>query len=551
MTQRRLLSPRFVLPPLSIAILATSASAAGDASRTAISFICKAERQAGRDAGPRRLAIEGGMGAGGFAIPTRSPEAQAWFNYGMVLLHAFYHGDAKLAFDKAVAADPDCAMCRLGQAISRGPTQNFDLEPDEVKAALDLAKTAQAAARTPAEKIIGEALVKRYEAKPDAKAEVEFAAALQRAFALEPTYVDLPLIAAGARLTAYRRGDKAEAAATVALLEPILRREPDNVGAIHYYIHATEFAGRPEDALPYARRLAGLAPKASHLIHMAAHTFLPVGLYEDAAAVNAAALDVDTEHAKATGVGGPLGKPDYYPHNLTFGMGGALMAGDSALALKFADHTPLAFPPGARPNTGYLFGRSYVAYGRFAPARALSLPAPPAGDMFRSVMWRYGRGEAFAAQGDAAAIRAERAAMVAGMGEAPKTYTATTGPLEIGRRVLDGRAAMLEGRPMDAARIFAEAADFQDSMGWGRDPPPWWYPVRRSQAAALLKAGDAQGAAKAARASLAKWPKDGLALWVLSQAEQRLGDAKQAGADLAAAKVAWRGDLRRMRLDLI
>ena len=491
------------------------------------------------------------MGVGGFPIPTRSPEAQAWFNYGMVLLHAFYHGDAKLAFDKAVAADPDCAMCKLGQAISRGPTQNFDLEPDELKAALDLARTAQAAARTPAEKIIGEALVTRYQAKADAKAEVEFAAALQRAAALEPTYVDLPLIAAGALLTACRRGEMGEAKAAVALLEPILRREPDNTAAIHYYIHATEFAGRPEDALPYAKRLAGLAPKASHLIHMAAHTFLPVGLYEDAAAVNAAALEVDTEHAKATGLAGPLGKPDYYPHNLTFGMAGALMAGDGALALKFADHTPLAFPPGARPNVGYLFGRSYVAYGRFAPARFSSLPRPPADDMYRSVMWRYGRGEAFAARGDAAAVRAEREAMVAGMGEAPKTYTTTSGPLEIGRRVLDGRAAMLEGRPKDAARIFADAAAFQEGFSWGRDPPPFWYPVRRSEAAALLKAGDAEAAAKAARASLAKWPQDGLALWVLSQAERRLGDAKQADADMKEAKAAWRGDLARMKLDLI
>lgn len=551
MTQRRSNSRRLFLLPLSIAILATSASAAGDASRTAISFICRAERQAGRDAGPRRLAIEDGMGTGGFNVPTRSPEAQAWFNYGMVLLHAFYHGDAKLAFDKAVAADPDCAMCRLGQAISRGPTQNFDLEPDEVKAALDLAKTAQAAARTPVEKILGDALVKRYEAKPDAKAEVEFAAALQRAAAMEPTYVDLPLIAAGALLTANHRGDTTTATTTVALLEPILRREPNNVGAIHYYIHATEFAGRPGDALPYARRLASLAPKASHLIHMAAHTFLPVGLYEDAAAVNAAALDVDTEHAKATGIAGALGKPDYYPHNLTFGMGGALMAGDGPLALKFADHIPLAFPPGARPNTGYLFGRSYVAYGRFAPAHALSLPAPPAGDTLRSVMWRYGRGEALAARGDAAAVRAEREAMAAGMGEAPKTYTTTTGPMEIGRRVLDGRAAMLEGRAKDAARIFAGAAAFQESFDWGRDPPPWWYPVRRSEAAALLKAGDAAGAAKAARASLAKWPRDGLALWVLSQAERRLGEFGQARAHMAEAKAAWRGDLGRMRLDLV
>ena len=53
------------------------------------------------------------MGDGGFPIATANPKAQAWFNYGMKMFHAFYHDDAKLAFDKAVAADP-VAPCACG-----------------------------------------------------------------------------------------------------------------------------------------------------------------------------------------------------------------------------------------------------------------------------------------------------------------------------------------------------------------------------------------------------------------------------------------------------
>jgi tetratricopeptide (TPR) repeat protein len=552
MRSRRILRSGLAALPLAGVILTIASPVAGDSSSHAILFICGAEHHASDTAGPRRLSIESGMGVGGFAVGAKTPEAQAWFNYGIILFHAFYHDDAKLAFDKAVAADPACAMCLWGQALSRGPTQNYDIEPDQVKTAADLARKAQAAARTPAEKLLAAAMVDRYAAKPDAKAERGFSAALLRAADLEPSAVDLRLLAAESLLTAWRRGDKSAADPAVAIIEPILRREPNNTAAIHYYIHATEMAGRPALALPYAERLAALAPKASHLVHMASHTYLHVGFYEDAATTNAKALGVDADHARATGQSGPLGTPDYYPHNLMFGLEGALMAGDGALAVKFADDAPIAFPEkGGRTTGPYAIARTYVAYGRFDPDRALALPEPAKSDQYRQLMWRYARGEAFALKGDSKSVREESRRMVAGLGPTPNLTGLPTAQLQIGREVLDGRAAMIEGRPAAAAKLFEAAAAFQEKSGWGFDPPPWWYPVRRSLAAALLKSGDADRAAKEARASLAAWPGDGLALWVLSQAEAGLGEAAAARDHLAEAKRAWRGDLGRMTLDLV
>ena len=96
----------------------------------------------------------------------------------------------------------------------------------------------------------------------------------------------------------------------MALIEPILAKAPNNTAAIHYYIHATEVAGQPALALPYAEKLAGLAPKASHLIHMAAHTFYHVGRYEDAATINASAMRTDSDHLTETKTAGGLdGRP--------------------------------------------------------------------------------------------------------------------------------------------------------------------------------------------------------------------------------------------------
>jgi tetratricopeptide (TPR) repeat protein len=528
---------------LAVALAGTLVPTAFGQEVTALSigYICSAERVAQPHTGPRRLQIETGMGVEGFAVRTANPEAQSWFDYGVTLWHAFYHDDAKRAFDRAAEADPDCAMCVWGQALSRGPTQNFDIEPAQVKEAQGLAAKALALAKTPLEKAVGEALVARYAAKQDPAAEEAFADALLKAGELQPDAQDLRLIAAEGLLTAFRRGDHKAADRAMGLIEPILKREPDNAAAIHYWIHATEMAGKSELALPYARRLADLAPKASHLVHMASHTYLVLGYYEDAAATNAKAIDVDADHAQATNLPGGLGAPDYYGHNLSMGLAGAMMSGDGALAVKFADDAPVALPKNI-----YVASRAFIAYGRYAPDRALALPAPADSD-YAKVMWRYARGEAYAAKGDAAGLRGEAQALGALM--QGKSDIIRNGQATLARQVLDGRLAMLEGRPEDAARIFGDAAEAQEKQAWGSDPPPWWYPVRRSLAAAELKLGKPAAAAREARASLQKWPQDGLALQVLASAETARGQTADAERAEAESKKWWRGG--QLALDLI
>ena len=92
----------------------------------------------------------------------------------------------------------------------------------------------------------------------------------------------------------------------------------------------------PALAEPYADRLAALAPKASHLVHMPSHTYYWVGRYEDAAKANMRAVELGIDNAKRLGLPPPdgvWGLP-YHSHNVTFGLGGALEAGDADIALK-------------------------------------------------------------------------------------------------------------------------------------------------------------------------------------------------------------------------
>ena len=78
----------------------------------------------------------------------------------------------------------------------------------------------------------------------------------------------------------------------VAVLEGVLRRNPNHTGANHYYIHAVEASTTAERALPSAARLGKVAPKAGHLVHMPSHIYIRTGDYAEAAQSNVDAIAV-------------------------------------------------------------------------------------------------------------------------------------------------------------------------------------------------------------------------------------------------------------------
>jgi tetratricopeptide (TPR) repeat protein len=248
------------------------------------------------------------------------------------------------------------------------------------------------------------------------------------------------------------------------------------------------------------------------------------------------------------------------------------MAGDGRLALKYADHAAVAFPasfdkamivlpPGveqqakAADRRATAEARGLVAYGRYAPARALALADAAGEPRVVRVYRHYARGEAFASRGDGAGVRREAGAVAALGAEAQKAgESGTLDVASIAGDVLAGRAALMTGQPAKAVELFAKAAARQEKafpFAEKFDPPPWWYPVRRSLAAADLAAGKPDEAIREARASLAAWPEDALALKVLSQAEAKQGHAAEARTHMAQAKRAWRGDLAKVPLDLV
>src|SRR5678816_944558 len=103
----------------------------------------------------------------------------------------------------------------------------------------------------------------------------------------------------------------------VAVLESVLRRNPNHPGANHFYIHAVEASPNLERAIPSAMRLMTLVPGAGHLVHMPGHIFLQTGDYDLAAETNVKADAADRAFVERTGATGmyPL---MYWTHNIHF-----------------------------------------------------------------------------------------------------------------------------------------------------------------------------------------------------------------------------------------
>lgn len=482
-------------------------------------------------AAPKSPMILEGYGSGGFPITTANARAQAYFNNGMQLAHAFAHTAAVAAMQEAERLDPGCAMCVWGEAWAAGPTINFGKSEDEVAKLAELADNAAALAKahgTDHERALIHALQLRYKEGGGGKTgDLNFARAMAGLASHYPDDKEIAVIAADAWLMT--KADNAEewklnAGLAIPLLEGVLKRDPDNTPAIHFYIHATEFAGVPEKAEPYAERLAALAPKASHLVHMPSHTFYWVGRYQDAANTNMRAVELGIDNAKRLGLPPPdgvWGLP-YHSHNVTFGLGGALEAGDADIALKLG--RPLVVRSQARtdgsPFSQMIAANGYYALARFAdPAEILALPEPKLPIL--QAAWHYARGEAFSRRNDSTSVRKEAAAIHGITGDLSKddgSLQAQTVTF-IARNVLMGRAAMIEHHHEDAMIAFAQAAELQEANDFRlvADPPAWYYPIRRDVAQALFARGDLAGARREAEAALKYRPKDPGTLLLLSR----------------------------------
>ena len=122
-----------------------------------------------------------------FKITTSSPEAQAYFNQGLMLSYGFNHAEAARSFYQATRLDSTCAMAYWGYAYVLGPNYNAGMEPDNFQRAWAAAQKAEklSAQCTPKEKALIGALTTRYTEIPPANRaplDIAFAAAMKKVY---------------------------------------------------------------------------------------------------------------------------------------------------------------------------------------------------------------------------------------------------------------------------------------------------------------------------------------------------------------------------------
>ncbi len=508
-----------------------------------------------------------GMGTHHHPVSTTNIDAQRFFNQGLSFVFAFNHAEAIRSFKRAAELDPQLAMAHWGIALALGPNINLDVDPEREKAAYEAVHKALslAAGASESERAYIDALVRRYSIDPQAdlkKLAVDYKNAMGELVKRYPDDLDAATLFAESAMNLrpwkFWTADGKPAEGTeeiVATLESVLRRDPNHIGAIHYYIHAVEASPSPERALAYAPQLPTLVPAAGHLVHMPAHIYARTGDYQAAALSNKYAARVDEAYMKAHGAGG-FYPAMYYSHNLHFLAIAESMSGRSAPALAASGQLEAHVGPHvkAMPMLEGFMTVSPLLLVRFNRWDDIAKrPAPDKSMLGTTAVWHFARGMAFDAKGRTKEAAAELDALIAAQKLVPADASfglnSASHVLQIAQKVL---AARLAGRkdPKQGIDLLRSAVELEDSLAYD-EPQAWFLPVREALGAALLRSGDPAGAEQVFRADLEKNRRNGRSLFGLMEALKAQKKDHQAMSVKLQFEAAWRSADTKLTLDLL
>lgn len=236
-------------------------------------------------------------------------EAQESFLRGLLLLHSFEYEDARAAFQEARRLDPDFAMAAWGEAMSHNHPVWFSQEVDAARAALEkLAPTPDARlakAPTEREKDYLRAADVLFFGDGDKEArDFAFAAAMRRLHERYPDDLDAAAFYALALLgTSHGGRDFRIYMQAAAVAEEVFAQNPNHPGAAHYLIHSYDDPVHAPIGLRAARAYAKIAPAAAHALHMPAHIFVAMGMWDEVVASNEASWAAADARVERQGLG--------------------------------------------------------------------------------------------------------------------------------------------------------------------------------------------------------------------------------------------------------
>lgn len=497
-----------------------------------------------------------GLGEVHHSVSTKNREAQRFFDQGLALVYGFNHDEARRCFMRAAELDPKLGMAEWGVALTLGPNYNLPVDPERERAGYDAVQRAVAlkANASEPERAYIDALVVRYSNDPKADLHAldqNYADAMRKLSAQYPDDLDAATLFAESlmNLNPWKlwSADGKAAQGTdeiVSVLESVLKRDPNHLGANHYYIHAVEASTHPERALPSASRLEKLAPAAGHLTHMPAHIYSRVGDQAASAHCNVLAAAADKKFLQQTNQQGVY-RVMYYSHNLHFLAYASAMRGDFAQAKDAAAKLVANVAPAVKAMPmleGFMPTPLIVLFAFERWDDILKTKAPDPSFLQTTAVWHALRGNAFAHLGKTAEAEQEYNALreTAAKIPADQMYDELNlvgAVMKVHDDVLAAAIWKSKGDNKGATERLKHAVAAQDELNYS-EPPAWYPPVRPMLGKLLLANNQAAEAEKVFRDDLERNPRHGRALEGLRdalKAQNRQYEADQIDRQYRAA----------------
>ena len=471
------------------------------------------------------------LGSFNRTITTTSPDAQVWFNRGLVWTYGFNHEEAVKCFERAIAADEMCAMAYWGIAYSIGPNYNKPWEmfdSDElhtvVARAHDAALSAQkhAANNSTAEEeaLIGAVMFRcptsHVEDLESRSAWNEkYAEAMGRVYSQFPSDRDIAALYADAlmNLTPWDLWDintgepnpKAKTLEAKSVLEDAIQstiHKEDHPGLLHLYIHLMEMSGQPEVALPTADLLRNLVPDSGHLNHMPSHIDVLCGHWQQAIDANSSAISADDKFFAK--------EPEtrfytlYRAHDLHFKAYAAMFAGQKTAALSAATKLEAVIPesllrirspPMADWLEGFLSVKIHVLVRFGLWHEILALPLPEDQEIYSTTTatLHYAQALSYANTGFTTKALESQALFKSSLSRVPDSRTLFNNRcidiLAIADAMLHAEIDFRTGKVNESFAAFDRSVELCDSLPYD-EPWGWMQPPRHAYGALMLEHAD-------------------------------------------------------------
>ncbi len=506
-----------------------------------------------------------GLGNVHHPVSTTNRQAQKFFDQGLALVYGFNHDEARRSFEQAARLDPQMAMAWWGVALTLGPNYNLPVDLEREKAGYDAVQRAVALQEnaSEAERAYINALAFRYSNDPKAdlhQLDVAYRDAMAKLVRSYPDDLDAATLFAESMMNLNpwklwtKDGKPNEGTEEiVATLESVLKRNPNHLGANHYYIHAVEASLHPERALPSAARLEKLAPAAGHLVHMPSHIYARMGEHAASMHCNEMAAEADKKYIAATKERGVY-PVMYYSHNLHFLAFAATMRGDFSAARDAAARLAAHVEPDVKMMpmlegflpTPYLVLMAFEKWGDIVKS-----PAPAPSLMTTNAVWHFARGVALARLGNPAAAEQELTKWKEWIAkippDAPYDELNKNGAVfKLHEYLLGAQIAYARQDKKTAVDLLHQAVAAADALNYS-EPPAWYPPVRPMLGRVLLEQKKFTEAENIFREDLERNPRNRWALAGLRDSLSAQGRAYEASLLDQQLSEAETGELAKPR----